>query len=136
MTNHVIDPSFFYDCIEEFAFDYKIHCIMDVSIDDAGMELRQYETFPIRGSLQPQRAGISKSFDGNIKSQNFDFYCKSLYRIKVGDVIAYNGAFLLVNDVQPYDEYGVRQCTLSMQEVAPYNDLSEYLLYLQGDKIV
>ena len=66
----------------------------------------------------------------------YDFYCKSLYKINIGDIIEYEGNFLRVNFVKNYDEYGVREARLKMINLAAYRDFADYIKYLKGEKIV
>lgn len=64
------------------------------------------------------------------------FYCKSLYRIDVGDIIEYNGDFLRCNETHPYDEYGCREAALTMIQLAAYRDFADYIKYLRGEKLI
>lgn len=137
MLNHIIDPTFFWDAIEEFSFDYDIYVVTDKYIDDEGYEQRLYSKEVIRGSLQSNGISLHQSKEGNTKSKTYDFYCKSLYRINIGDVIEYKNNFYLVNDVNnDYDEYGVRAAKLTMIDLTDYQDLSDYIKYLSGEKLV
>lgn len=134
--NHVIDPSFFYDAIEQFAFDYDIYVVVGETFDDYGNKITQFEKQTIRGSLQTNGLKIHRSKHGNRQEMTYDFYCKSLYRIEIGDFINYKNKWLYVNGVHEYDEYGVRSATLQMIELANYRDLQAYIKYLEGVEIV
>lgn len=134
--NHLIDPSFFYSAIEEFAFDYDLYRIKDKKIDDYGKITYEYEKDFIRGSLQTDGLTWNQSNKGNTNSNSYSFYCKSLYRINIGDFIYYKNSWLLVNSVHEYDEWGVRSCTLLSVELSHYRDLKEYVDYISGEKIV
>lgn len=135
--NHVIDPTYFYDVIEEFAFDYDIHIVKENDIpDDYGRIKTTYTKNIIRGSLQSDGTRLVQSKEGNTHLVKYRFYCKSLYRINIGDIIEYKGNFLRVDFVQDYDEYGVREAELIMIELSAYRDFADYIKYLRGEKLV
>lgn len=134
--NHVVDPTFFYDAIEQFAFDYDWIVQSDRNIDDYGRLTFEYTNKVIRGSLQSQGVRLNQSKEGNREEMTYNFYCKSLFRIKIGDFILYKNRLLRVNDVEDFDEYGVRQCSLTMVQLTEYKDLEEYLKYLNGEILV
>ena len=136
MQNHVIDPTYFYDCIEEFSFDYNIYVVEKKEIDAGGNVKRTYSKNLIRGSLQSQGVELRQSKDGNTKEMRYNFYCKSLYRIDTGDIIEYKNRYLRVEPVKDFDEYGVRECSLLMVQLTQYRDLADYIKYLQGEKLV
>ena len=136
MQNHVIDPTYFYDCIEEFSFDYNIYVVEKKEIDAGGNVKRTYSKNLIRGSLQSQGVELRQSKDGNTKEMRYNFYCKSLYRIDIGDIIEYKNRYLRVESVKDFDEYGVRECSLLMVQLIQYRDLADYIKYLQGEKLV
>ena len=136
MQNHVIDPTYFYDCIEEFSFDYNIYVVEKKEIDASGNVKRTYSKNVIRGSLQSQGVELRQSKDGNTKEMRYNFYCKSLYRIDIGDIIEYKNRYLRVESVKDFDEYGVRECSLRMVQLTQYRDLADYIKYLQGEKLV
>lgn len=134
--NHVIDPAYFYDAIEEFAFDYDCFVVNGFTIDEYGRKITKFEKMKIRGSLQSQGNSLRQSKDGNTQEMKYDFYCKSLYRINIGDFIFYKNKWLHVDSINDYDEYGVRSCSLQMIQLTNYKDLSDYVKYLEGEKIV
>ena len=136
MQNHVIDPTYFYDCIEEFSFDYNIYVVEKKEIDASGNVKRTYSKNVIRGSLQSQGVELRQSKDGNTKEMRYNFYCKSLYRIDIGDIIEYKNRYLRVESVKDFDEYGVRECSLRMVQLTKDRDLADYVKYLQGEKLV
>ena len=136
MQNHVIDPTYFYDCIEEFSFDYNIYVVEKKEIDASGNVKRTYSKNLIRGSLQSQGVELRQSKDGNTKEMRYNFYCKSLYRIDIGDIIEYKNRYLRVESVKDFDEYGGRECSLRMVQLTKYRDLADYIKYLQGEKLV
>ena len=136
MQNHVIDPTYFYDCIEEFSFNYNIYVVEKKEIDASGNVKRTYSKNVIRGSLQSQGVELRQSKDGNTKEMRYNFYCKSLYRIDIGDIIEYKNRYLRVESVKDFDEYGVRECSLLMVQLTQYRDLADYIKYLQGEKLV
>ena len=131
--NHLIDPSYFYDAIEEFAFDYDLYVVVEQNIDEYGNQVSQYQKQTIRGSLQTQGLRVNQSKKGNISQNSYDFYCKSLYRINIGDIIEYKNTYLQVKSVHEYDEWGVRECELEMIQLSSYRDLAAYIKYLKGD---
>ena len=111
--NHVIDPSFFYDAIEQFAFNYTIYVQNEKDeIDEYGNTRYNYEALTIRGSLQPQSSSLRQRKEGNIIESEYKFYCKSLYRINIGDVIYYGNEYLMCYDSQNYYQWGVREASL------------------------
>ena len=136
MQNHVIDPTYFYDCVEEFSFDYNIYVVEKKEIDASGNVKRTNSKNAIRGSLQSQGVELRQSKDGNTKEMRYNFYCKSLYRIDIGDIIEYKNRYLRVESVKDFDEYGVRECSLRVVQLTKYRDLADYIKYLQGEKLV
>ena len=134
--NHLIDPHFFYDAIEEFAFDYDIYVQVDETTDEYYRKKYIFEKKTIRGSLQTQGLSLNLSKDGNTMTNEYDFYCKSLYRINIGDFIFYKNTWLHCNSVHEYDEWGVREAHLTMVQLSAYKDLEEYVKYINGEKIV
>lgn len=136
LTNHLVDPTFFYDVIEEFAFDYTIYVVGKSGVDDYGNTKNQYTKQTIRGSLQIQGKPLKQSKSGNMQDATYMFYCKSLYRIDVGDIIEYQNDFIRCVDTHPYDEYGVREARLQMIQLTAYRDFADYLKYIRGQKLV
>lgn len=134
--NHLIDPHFFYDAIEEFAFDYDIYVQVGETTDEYYRKKYIFEKRTIRGSLQTQGLSLNLSKDGNTMTNEYDFYCKSLYRINIGDFIFYKNTWLHCNSVHEYDEWGVREAHLTMVQLSAYKDLEEYVKYINGEKIV
>ena len=134
--NHVIDPTFFFDAILEFAFDYDWYPIKEKGLDDMKRQVVTYDHQTINGSLQPQAGNIDFKPAGNTVNLVYKFYCKSLYRIHIGDFIHYKDRYLYVNETQDYDEWGVREATLTMANLTDYRDFREYLKYLQGEVTV
>lgn len=134
--NHLIDPTYFYDAIEEFAFDYDIYVLTGKTIDELGRRVNQYELKTIRGSLQSNGNQIDRSKSGSTNNKSYDFYCKSLYRIDINDVITYKDNYYIVNSVQDYDEWGVRSASLSLINLTTYRDLADYVKYIKGEKFV
>lgn len=136
VNQHVIDSSYFYDAIEEFAFNYELYHVVDEKIDDYGEQHFEYSKTTIRGSLQSQGKRLFQKKSGNELTWDYNFYCKSLYRIDIGDIIRYKNNYMIVTSVNDYDEYGVRSCSLSMIQLTSYRDLADYVKYIEGDKIV
>ena len=101
--NHVIDPTYFYDAIDEFAFDYKIYVVNDTEVDDYGKVITTYKQNIINGSLQSDGVRERQSKSGTTQDKKYRFYCKSLYRIDIGDIIEYKDNYLRVNFVKDYD---------------------------------
>lgn len=134
--NHVIDPTFFYDAIEEFSFNYDIYVIVKKGLNEAGKTVTTFDKQIIRGSLQSQGTVLVQSETGNMTTMRYDFYCKSLYRINIGDVIVYKNRYLLCKEVQDYDEYGVRSASLEQIQLTAYRDLRDYVKYLKGEELV
>ena len=134
--NHVIDPTYFYDAIEEFAFNYKCYILKKEDVDNYGRIVKDYDVKMVRGSLQSQGLFLSQSKSGNTQSWSYNFYCKSLYRLSIGDFIFYNNKFLRISSVNDYDEWGVRSYGCEMVELSAYKDLEEFVKYEKGEKIV
>lgn len=136
MQNHVIDPTYFYDAIEEFAFNYDAAVVSNKDIDDSGREVVKYKKYTVRGSLQPTPISLNQSKTGNTQSLQYNFYCKSLYRLNEGDFIYYKGRAIRVNNVTEYDEFGVRECQLECTDLTIRRNFNDFLNYLNGDEIV
>lgn len=134
--SHIIDPTFFFDVIDEFSFTYPIYVVNKNGVDEYGNTKLTYSKTTISGSLQIQTKREKQSKDGNTDEVHYKFYCKSLYRIDVGDIIEYNGNFLRCNEVLPYDEYGCRKASLTMISLAAYRDFADYIKYLRGEKLI
>ena len=134
--NHVIDPTWFWDAIEEFSFDFDWFIVGSITTDELFRDKYTYTQDTIRGSLQSQGTAINLSKLGNTENMEYEFYCKSLYRIKVGDFILYKNRWLHVESVRDFDEYGVRSARLKMVNLNNYNDLQEYIKYLDGEILV
>ena len=134
--NHLIDPSYFYDAIEEFAFDYDVYVKTGETQDEYFRTKMTFQKQTIRGSLQTKGLSLNQTKTGNIQINEYDFYCKSLYRIDIGDFIFYKGQWLHVDSVHEYDEWGVREAHLTMVQLSSYKDLEEYVKYIEGQEIV
>lgn len=134
--NHVIDPTFFFDAILEFAFDYHWYPCKGYEIDEMKRRVAKFDHKMINGSLQPQQSTIDFKTTGNTNKLTYKFYCKSLYRINLGDFIFYKDRFLHVDGVQDYDEWGVREASLTMVNLTDYRDFESYLKYLEGTESV
>lgn len=133
--NHIIDPSYFDDCIEQFSFNYDWYHITGLNVDDLGNQKNTFTKFIIKGSLQPRGNRRQMKKEGMVEVRSYDFYCKSIYRIDTGDFICYNNDWLIVDSVEPYDEYGVRHVTLESANMAIYKDLLEAQKCLSGEII-
>lgn len=131
--NHIIDPTYFYDAIAQFAFDYIIYHADGLTVDDEGKQSYSYTEATINGSLQSQGHRRSQGKKGNIDNWEYKLYCKSLYRIDIGDMIKYNDKYLYVDDITDYDEWGVREAHLQMVDLNAYRDFADWLKYQQGD---
>lgn len=134
--NHLVDPTFFYDAIEEFSFNYTIYVVTGQTLNEDGNTVPQYSQQTIRGSLQSQGTRLVQSLTGNKTEQIYKFYCKSLYRIDIGDILVYKNRYMRVDELQDYDEYGVRECSLTVVDLAQYRDLAAYIKYLNGEELV
>ena len=134
--NHVVDPTYFYDAIEEFAFNFEWYPCDGTTVDPMGHRVYKYDKQTIRGSLQSQGTTLSQNVNLNTEDMRYEFYCKSLYRITIGDFIHYKDRWLRVFGVHDYDEWGVRQADLRMVQLSNYHDFEQYLKYLTGQVIV
>lgn len=138
MQNHVIDPTFFYDCIDEFSFDYNLYVLVENNaIDERGYTISKYELQTISGSLQSTGSSKNRSKSGSTISKEYDFYCKSLYRIKEDDILEYKNNYYICTAINnDYDEWGVRGARLKLISLTAYRDLADYIKYLRGQKLV
>lgn len=135
-NNHVIDPTFFFPAIDIFSFPYDIYIRTGITIDALGNRHDTLAKKTIYGSIQSQGKRREQSTSGNTWVNEYKFYCKSLYRIDVNDYIHYKKKWLIVNDVQDYDEYGCRECTLNEIDIRAHKDLLEYEKYQTGVEII
>lgn len=133
---HVIDPTFFFEAVEEFALDFDWYYEGDMLIDELGEKKTQFVKDVIRGSLQSQGTALNQRMEGNIENMKYEFYCMSNYRIKIGDFIFYKNRWLHVDSVRDFDEWGVRSATLTMVNLTNFKDLQESVRFLNGDEIV
>lgn len=138
LQNHVIDPTFFYDAIEEFSFNFDLYVVIkNDEIDEKGYTKTVYSKETIRGSLQSQGSSLNRSKSGNTISKTYNFYCKSLYRINIGDILAYKNNYYICDSINnDYDEYGVRGATLKLISLTTYRDLAAYIKYLNGTILI
>jgi len=137
MDGHIIDATYFYDAVEEFAFNYTIYYKgKGDELDEYGRAIPQYEKSTIRGSFQTQGNRISRKLDGNIQTEGASFYCMSLYRIHINDIVERNGNYYIVNQITNYDEWGVRKAELSVMTIQENRDFQEWLKYQTGGTIV
>ena len=134
--NHVIDPTYFFDAILEFAFWYDWYPLKGYDVDEMKRRVAKFDHLKIEGSLQPQTGSINFRREGNTTNLTYKFYCKSLYRIDKGDFIFYKNRYLHVDEMQDYDEWGVREVSLTMVNLTDYRDFQEYLKYLEGTESV
>lgn len=134
--NHIVDPTYFYDAIDLFEFEYKCYMLAGKKIDEYGMTKSYYECKSICGSLQTQGTNLEQRQTGNIQTVKYNFYCKSLYRINIGDVIYYNNNYLRCTSIHDYDEYGVREAGLEMIQLSSYRDLEEYIKFEEGEELI
>jgi len=134
--NHVVDPTWFYEAVEEFAFNFDWYYEGDFQINELGEKTTSYVKSSIRGSLQSQGTKLNQKKEGNTENMTYEFYCMSVYRIKIGDFICYKNRWLHVDSVRDYDEWGVRSATLTMVNLNNYKDLLESLKYLNGDILI
>lgn len=137
MAYRIIDPTFFYDAIEEFAFNYTIyHKVEGDTLDDYGRTVPNYKKDIIRGSFQTQGNDIERKLEGNTQTENVEFYCKSLYRIHINDIVERFGNYYIVNSIHNYDEWGVREASLTVMSIQENRDFAEWLKYQTGGTIV
>ena len=134
--NHIIDPTFFYDAIDEFAFNYDLYVVTGKTVNEYGKTVTTFTKKNVSGSLQSKGTSLAQSLDGNTTTMTYDFYCKSLYRINIGDVLVYKSNYLMFDSVQDYDEFGVRNGSLKQIQLTAYRDLADYVNYLNGGLIV
>lgn len=134
--NHIIDPTYFYDAIEQFAFNFDWYVVNASTIDDLGRRINSFDKKIIRGSLQSQGISLKQDIKLNSEDMDYRFYCKSLYRIKIGDFMFYKNRWLHVESVRDFDEWGVRSARLKMVNLNDYRDFNEYINYLNGGSII
>lgn len=136
IINHVIDPTYFQDVVNEFGFWYDWYYEGEFEVDDLGRKVTKFNKEKIYGSLQPQGISLKMDLSGNTQSASYKFYCMSKYRIKINDFIVFNGKYLHVDNLEEYDEYGVRVCSLTMINLNTNKDLLEAVRFLNGESIV
>ena len=137
MPNRLVDPTWFFDAIDEFEFAYDWYANNGYTMDDMGRRKLTYSKQVIRGSLQPRTSTKNYNFqNGNTTNFQYDFYCKGFYRINIDDFICYKDRWLKVDGIHDYDEWGVRQCSLVMVDLNTYKDLKDFVDYLNGDKVI
>lgn len=134
--NHVIDPAYFDDAIAEFAFSYDWYSTSGSKVDDMGRQNYVYSKLKIVGSLQSQGTSLSQGVDLNSEDMQYRFYCKSNYRIMIGDFICYKNRWLRVTGVRDFDEWGVRSATLRMVDLNNYHNFRDQLKYLNGEATI
>ena len=134
--NHLIDPTFFYDIMPLFCFDYDWYHVVERTMDEYQNQKSKFEKLTIYGSLQSQGNTLNQSKSGNTESWAYNFYCKSSSRIEIGDFIVYKHKLLHVESVNDYDEWGVRECSVKMVSLTAYKDLMEYIKYLTGEIVI
>jgi hypothetical protein len=136
MQHHFIDPYFFLDALLEFATEFEWYPLIGYEVDDMGRRVSKFDKQSIVGSLQPQTGSINFRLEGNTHSLKYKFYCMSKYRINLGDFIYYHNRYLHVDEIQEYDEAGVRECSLTMINLTDYRDFESYINYINGTKTV
>lgn len=134
--NHVIDPLYFKEALDEFAFNYTWYSEGEFVLDDMGRKVTKFDAKTIYGSLQSQGTALQQKIEGNTEQMKYKFYCMSNYRIKIGDFIVYKNRFLHVDNVEDYDEWGVRNCALTMTNLTNLKDLEESNRYLSGESVI
>lgn len=133
MSRHIIDPTFFYDAIDMYSFNYDAYIVRNIERDEYGRQKSTFDKVKVRGSMQTQGANLSQSKTGNTVSNRFKFYYKSKYRLNIGDFMIYDNKLLHIVDSQPYNEYGVRECALEMAQLNEHRDLAEFIKLQTGD---
>ena len=136
MQHHFIDPYFFLEALLEFATEFEWYPMTGYEVDEMGRRISKFDKQSIVGSLQPQTGTISFSTTGNTHNLKYKFYCMSKYKINYGDFIYYHNRYLMVDEVQEYDEAGVRECSLTMINLTDYRDFENYINYINGTKTV
>lgn len=136
VKRHIVDPTFFDDVLHEFDFPIDWYVRTGKTQNALGQMINSYTKQEIIGSLQSRGVDYQTRKEGNIDVMRYDFFCKSLYRIKNGDYLNYKSKWLKVERVQDYDEWGVRECSTIEVNLMQENDLNEYIKYLEGEIIV
>lgn len=136
VKRHIVDPTFFDDAIHQFDISLDWYVRTDKTVNELGQLINTYTKSTIVGSLQSKGVKLTQKNSGNVEEMTYNFYCKSLYRIKIGDFIEYYDKYLMVDSVQDYDEWGVREASLIEVNLMQQNDLLEYIKYLNGEIIV
>ena len=136
VKRHIVDPTFFDDALHEFDFAVDWYVRTSKTQNALGKMINLYTKTTIIGSLQSRGVDYRQRKEGNVEEMRYDFFCKSLYRIKNGDYLNYKNKWLKVDRVQDYDEWGVRECSTIEVNLMQENDLNEYVKYLNGEIIV
>lgn len=113
----------FDEAIDQFAFVYDWYHITGMVTDDLGNQKNSYTKLRIEASIQPRSNRIQRGKEINVETREYELYCKARFQIDTGDFINYNNDWLIVNSVQPLNEYGVRQVSLTSANPAMYRDM-------------
>ena len=106
--------TFLYDLIDHFSKEYPCFFIKNVIINDIGKEQKIYERTVIFGSLQTDGGKKFKTDGEKISEEAYTLYTKDLVKLNKDDYVLFNNNNLLVvNDIERWDEYGVRIYSLT-----------------------
>lgn len=133
---HVIDPTFFFDALDLFAFEVEWYHVKSRTINEYGYQKDEFEKLFAYGSLQSEGNTLEQNKEGNTSQWNYNFYCRSMTRIEIGDFLVYKHKLLHVDSVRDLDEWGVRSCSCTMVTLTAYKDLQDYIYYLTGQKLI
>ena len=134
---HIIDKNFFFEAVEEFAYNYNIYYkSQGDEIDDYGRNIPSYKKDIIRGSFQTNGISISRKNSGNTQSETAKFYCMNIYRININDIVERYGNYYIVTNIHNYDEWGVREAELTMKALSEIRDFNDWLKVKNGGLII
>lgn len=136
MNNHLLTPTFFDQAIEIFSFNYVAFICDKITMDDEGNQVKHFVKDTVRGSFQSGGMSKRQHVSGNTGEEPFNFYCKNIYRLKIGDYILYKKKLFRITGIpEPYDEYGVRALSGEMEDLTIPDDLNEYADYIEGVRL-
>jgi hypothetical protein len=127
----LIDRTFFWDVDDEWKKSYDWYVVTSNELDEYGRRAKTFEKKTIWGSLQPSSTSLNQQKEGNTETLTYDFYCKDLYQVKIGDYIYKNDwdddQWLLCDSVTNYNDFGVRNAHFTMVNLNTDKDFQTYL---------
>lgn len=128
---NIADKTFFDDALLEFGDHVTVYTRDKVDLNEYGEVISTYKKYTIWGSLQPESNSRAEVDKGSHIEQLYNFYCDSVYRIYIDDIIlTESGEWLQVYEYTPWDLYGVREVKCKSVNLTETRDLKEFKKYL------